>query len=527
MSLPPTTERRRSRRRKPPQLVYLEFGRENGGMVKDVSEGGMRFHLINPVAVGQSLNFAVTIDAARRLEGQALMVWTDAGGKSGGMSFSGISAESRDALNAWLAEIDSPHSANSVGAPGTIRPSGEDTPVVSVVDAPEPVQPTAVPPGSVVATPILASPVVPAPAASVAVEVPQFIAPPMFQAVVVPIVSPGAPVETPGSLEVAEKLLPALAMPFSESARPVTREDWIRSARENPVPGERGSKPIAMVMPVRASGTSIEEKVQLVLPRTHRETRPAETRKFEKLADRVDPLREFLRQPLDNSVPAPVEEAAGVTLDERPRRIWSTSRVVMVLGLAAICGAAAAFAAIAYRQNVGESIIELGEKISGEPRSQVGGEAAHPPPDASPAGNSQPDSSKPTAKRPAASGNNSAAPLSDRPATQPATPQRSSPISQTYPQTLQKSPTSQTELAAGREIVAGKPKRVPEDVASLWLAVENGDANAEVQLADRYLVGNGVEKNCDQGRVLLQAAAKRGSELATRRLAELSGTGCQ
>src|SRR5277367_6913745 len=78
---PPTIERRRSRRRKPSQLVYLEFGKENGGMVKDVSEGGMRFYLINPVAAGQSLYFSVNLDAHRRVEGQALMVWTDAGGK--------------------------------------------------------------------------------------------------------------------------------------------------------------------------------------------------------------------------------------------------------------------------------------------------------------------------------------------------------------------------------------------------------------------------------------------------------------
>src|SRR5271154_4020352 len=108
MSPPPATERRRSRRRKPSQLVYLEFGKENGGMVKDVSEGGMRFYLINPVAVGQSLHFTVNLDAKRRVEGHALMVWTEAGGKSGGMSFSELSVESRETLRAWLAEIDSP-----------------------------------------------------------------------------------------------------------------------------------------------------------------------------------------------------------------------------------------------------------------------------------------------------------------------------------------------------------------------------------------------------------------------------------
>ena len=104
------TERRNSPRRKPLRLAYVQFGRENGGMVKDVSEGGMRFHLMNPVAVGQELHFAVAIDAGRRIEGQARMVWTDATGKSGGFSFTELSAPSRDNLRAWLAEMDSPQS---------------------------------------------------------------------------------------------------------------------------------------------------------------------------------------------------------------------------------------------------------------------------------------------------------------------------------------------------------------------------------------------------------------------------------
>src|SRR5271163_2153294 len=111
MAQPPTTEHRRNRRRKPAQLVYLEFGRDNGGMVKDVSEGGMRFYLMNPVAVGQTLQFSVNLDAARRIEGQAKMIWTEANGKSGGMSFAELSEPSRQALRAWLAEIDAPLAA--------------------------------------------------------------------------------------------------------------------------------------------------------------------------------------------------------------------------------------------------------------------------------------------------------------------------------------------------------------------------------------------------------------------------------
>src|SRR5208282_3687841 len=148
MPPPPATERRRSRRRKPSQLVYLEFGKENGGMVKDVSEGGMRFHLINPVTIGQSLRFTVNIDATRRLEGQALMIWTDSGRKSGGMSFSEMSAESRENLRSWLAEIDSPLTADPI-APGRVAP----TSVALMTPAPSPVLP--IPPAS--------APVAPAP----------------------------------------------------------------------------------------------------------------------------------------------------------------------------------------------------------------------------------------------------------------------------------------------------------------------------------------------------------------------------
>jgi TPR repeat protein len=57
--------------------------------------------------------------------------------------------------------------------------------------------------------------------------------------------------------------------------------------------------------------------------------------------------------------------------------------------------------------------------------------------------------------------------------------------------------------------------------------VENGDAVAEIALANHYAAGAGVERNCAQARVLLEAAAKRGNELATKRLRELRSTGCQ
>src|ERR1035437_5515126 len=99
-------ERRRNPRGKPVQLVYIEFGTDNGGMIKNVSEGGMRFFLMNPVITGHKLHFGMTIDPLRRIEGDVSIIWSDPSGKSGGLSFAGLSPTSQRTLRSWLSEMD-------------------------------------------------------------------------------------------------------------------------------------------------------------------------------------------------------------------------------------------------------------------------------------------------------------------------------------------------------------------------------------------------------------------------------------
>jgi TPR repeat protein len=50
---------------------------------------------------------------------------------------------------------------------------------------------------------------------------------------------------------------------------------------------------------------------------------------------------------------------------------------------------------------------------------------------------------------------------------------------------------------------------------------------AEVTLADLYRRGDGVEKNCDQARVLLVAASKKGSVEARQMLEQVAERGCE
>lgn len=61
----------------------------------------------------------------------------------------------------------------------------------------------------------------------------------------------------------------------------------------------------------------------------------------------------------------------------------------------------------------------------------------------------------------------------------------------------------------------------------LWSAVESGDTSAEVSLAQLYIAGDGVPKNCAQARILLKAASKRGNQEALQQLNKLNKNGCR
>ncbi len=61
----------------------------------------------------------------------------------------------------------------------------------------------------------------------------------------------------------------------------------------------------------------------------------------------------------------------------------------------------------------------------------------------------------------------------------------------------------------------------------LWRSVAKHNDRASVLLADLYLRGHGVSKNCDQARVLLDSAARKGMPAAGVRLRNLQAFGCQ
>jgi hypothetical protein len=87
----------------------------------------------------------------------------------------------------------------------------------------------------------------------------------------------------------------------------------------------------------------------------------------------------------------------------------------------------------------------------------------------------------------------------------------------------------QSELTAALAYLQGSNNKLdrPKAARLLWAAVGNGNSTAEVILADLYLRGDGVSRSCEQGRVLLKAASKRGNILADEKLHELKAKGCR
>ncbi len=73
----------------------------------------------------------------------------------------------------------------------------------------------------------------------------------------------------------------------------------------------------------------------------------------------------------------------------------------------------------------------------------------------------------------------------------------------------------------------GQARNSAEAARWLWKAISKQNGEATLMLADLYLKGDGVSKNCDQARVLLDSAGRKGVSGADTRLRNLQAFGCQ
>jgi hypothetical protein len=94
-------------RRRTQQLVYLELGRDNGGVMLNLSEDGCGFQAITPVKIGET-RFGFQISGGRRIAGEAEVMWVDDVGIMGGLRFLNLPLEARKQIRRWLEETNAP-----------------------------------------------------------------------------------------------------------------------------------------------------------------------------------------------------------------------------------------------------------------------------------------------------------------------------------------------------------------------------------------------------------------------------------
>ncbi|MEQ1472345.1 MAG: hypothetical protein ABLQ96_00920 [Candidatus Acidiferrum sp.] len=191
-----------------------------------------------------------------------------------------------------------------------------------------------------------------------------------------------------------------------------------------------------------------------------------------------------------------------------------TAAVVCLLGLAILL--------YSYREVLGQSLISLGQRMSATSEPSPS-QASKTPEATKPAEEVQ----QPPTPVPSPADTKSAAGV--QPQTTSITDSRyslrDSPAATKSDSAFQDARRNGTgDAPANKDTVASTD---PEgQIRSLWSSVSQGNTSAEVALAKLYLIGGGVPKSCDQAKVLLQAAAKKGNGEAIDKLSQITKDGC-
>jgi PilZ domain len=489
-----STERRKTLRKRPPRLIYVDLSGANGGMVRDISEEGFAVRAMMPLTPGENTPFSFLLGESTRIEGEGEVVWVEDKGKVAGIRFTQMPAQMRKDIQNWLNDVtDVPETKEEQRANAKnfneLREELRNAPPRSSASAAKasksrwPIQsPESEPEGGFQER---------------SEEEPAEVHEQQERrAAAHPILFPGASHSAAGHDHVESK--------FEE--RPAAREAFENSFRAQPAPRR-------VPGPNRSGQLPPLPDISKILMQP-----PKKASSYGHQAPVLEPL----------DAPHMYESQHGG---------WFTaSRAIMIM-----IGLAAVVAVYAYRQTVGEGLIWLGQQVSSPSTTQssttpaeqsattpeTNSPATNPPassPSAANSGNAvppAPSADQPETKQENAAkdneGTNAVAPKPARPST-PLPGPASSASSETG------SETGSVEYSRAQQLLRSGDTSAA--VRFLWIAVEKGNANAELALAELYWHGRGVARNCDQTRILLGAAARKGNADAEKLLQLFLREGC-
>lgn len=136
-------ERRQSPRQHIHSLVYVDLQPGNGGIVLDVSEGGMQISVANRLVGTEDVRFSFCLQARERIEGTGRIAWISPSGKNAGVRFVSLPQAARAQIRSRVGI--SPAAEASPDLPGTA--------ISTPASAPPGEQPASAPPSENVANP--------------------------------------------------------------------------------------------------------------------------------------------------------------------------------------------------------------------------------------------------------------------------------------------------------------------------------------------------------------------------------------
>ena len=462
--------------KKPQQLVYVELGPHNGGMMLGICELGLTFRAVAPLQANGPLPFSFALDGKSRLQGVGEIAWTEDDGKTGGLKFTNVSTEFRAALRSWLAGEASPKNVGRELTPAAALPLDSIEKIKSSIreGTIEEIKASA-PTRQAEEKPLQTKPPETKPLETKSAEI-KYAAPEP---------APEKPIESASPLP--KFRLPSASAPEAPPSAPVAQVEAL---------------PAAPTLPVHPD------------PHT-----PAEVQK------EYPPL-EGLHQPYAHVSPEAEE------IEESPRLNRAAAAGIIALALSVILVALV----VSFRREVGETLIRFGEKLAGENRAAVSVTRPETNPSAAA---SQPQvtpvptnsGSAPSGAPDSANAVRTTAPATDSIAssTIASAPRQSAKVQRFEDlQPPSDGGSGQKEFEQARNILKGNHRQrdISLAVDLLWTGVRKGYVPAEVTLADLYARGDGVEQSCEQARVLLRAAIQKGSPEGRRRFDQLSRQGC-
>ena len=534
-------ERRKKLRKKPLSLVYVELPSANGGMMRDLSEDGFAMRAMIPLRAGQQTSFVFSLDEFTRIEGEGVVEWIEENGRIAGVKFAEIPESARDKIDEWLLRSDEPSTEEQdAPIPHPPAPTMEELREEMRTAPPRPVPPKKEEPSAPDAKKALAGPPQSSEDRSSTQlpgdqrSAPEDVAFPP-EAVEHPVVSEEntEPASAPEAVE-----HPAVSEENTEPA-------FAPEAVEHPAFSEENSEPGFPPFAREANPAAAASSVSFMIERRWRMPQSSSPTS-EALEDSEPPERDpnvpdissILMQPAGVSsgpAKAPRQHLPGLDGQAAEPRLPWTEDLTLSSAISIMFILALTVGIYVFHGEVGQGLVWLGERMGGRSERTLPSSAnapvsvhpseppatAAPAPDPSPSP-SVPASSEPAIQEPPAADSTPAA-AADPP------PSHSPPTTNSSPGTSASSrDPGQSEYSQAEQLLrANSGVGTGEAVQLLWISVEKGNPYAEIALADLYWHGRGVPKNCDQTRILLAAAARKGNPEAHRRLEQFQQEGCE